>query len=71
MIAVYDITTSFSIHLMVYSANHGQTEYKRLRFGNFMHDSPKSAVLVFSWELLCEAIRIDMLSIFLPFLQQF
>ena len=35
------------IHLMVYSVNHGQVEYKRLRFGNFTHDSPKPAIQYF------------------------
>ena len=41
---VYDIATSFMINLMVYSVNHGQVEYKRLRLGNFTHGSPKSAI---------------------------
>ena len=42
-IAVYDIATSFMIHLMFYSVNHGQVEYKKLHFGNFTHDSQESA----------------------------
>ena len=48
-IAVYDIATSFTIHLIhvVYSVNHKQVEYKRLRFGNFTHASPKWQFSIF------------------------
>ena len=44
--AVYDVATKFMIYLMVYSVNHGQVEYKRLRLGNFKYDSPTVENLV-------------------------